>query len=82
MLLTRVYRPKDSTPNVKEIEAYRDRIQDLLKDGYAVQAIVRKLGWGNDIPLRSWLRLNPELDTLRARNGKIAQKRITIWNNG
>jgi hypothetical protein len=73
-MATRVYR-KDQvrTPTVSEIEPFRPRISEMLHDGYSITAIIRKMGWGNDIPLRSWLKSNPELDLLRTKNGIVSQ---------
>jgi hypothetical protein len=62
------------TPDENDVETYRVHISALLKDGFSITAIVRRLNWGNDIPLRKWLKRHPELDKLREYNGKMAQR--------
>jgi IS30 family transposase len=62
------------TPEVKDIEGHRVHISALLKDGFSITAIVRRLNWKSDCALRNWLKQNPELDKLREYNGKMAQR--------
>lgn len=70
----RVYRKDHQyTPSVAEIEIHKERIEALLKDGYSVTAIMRKMNWGNDLTLRSWLKNHEVLDNIRKQNGTTAQ---------